>query len=154
MSRLVDDQRRGDARGKLNAGVPETPKERLENYLERVAKFVPVEIIAAFIAIRGWTPTSGTPQGWPPGLEAGIYFALVIATPIYFWKLGGGVPRKGLQCLISTISFIVWSYGIGGPFFWKAFGSLVSHQVEYQGFGAAVVVLWALALGLFKPGGK
>lgn len=149
MPRLVPNQRAAAAaaRGQLNAEEEPTPQRRLENYLERVAKYVPVEIIAAFVAIRGLL----SPSGIPSGAEFGLYGTLVVLTPAYLGKFGGPVPNKALQLTVATFSFVVWSYGIGGPFFFDALESAVGHKIQYPGLSGAVVVVWSLIVGLVEP---
>lgn len=150
MARLVADQDAGDARGSLNAGPKRAHRQRTEYYLERVAKYVPVEVIMVYLAIRSFAPPPG-PSAWPPILEFVIYGALVVATCTYLLKVGGTVPQKTMQVIIGTVSFIVWTYGIGGPFFFAALGSRVGVQLEHSGFAGAVVAVWSLFVGAFKP---
>jgi hypothetical protein len=167
MPRLVPDQRRRRAlearaaeapvRAELNAAEQPTPQQRLEDYLERVSKYIPVEIVAAFITVRGLVPSSvaenGTPasNAWPPALEIALYAAMVALTPLYLLRFGGAVPGKARQVAVATISFVVWTYGIGGPFFWGALGHALHVHIVYQGFAGALVVVWSLAIGLMKP---
>src|SRR5215467_11320999 len=99
MARLVSVR---GPRGKLNAAGEEPAKERLQDYLERVAKWVPAEILAAFLLIRGFAGPFGEPGSWPAGVHIGVYVALVIATPIYFLRVGEPVPKRGWQALICT----------------------------------------------------
>ena len=159
MTRLVDSPKPTRPRPsgpdkELAPGTPSGPPppgpNPLADYLERVAKYIPVEIIAAFLAIRGF---AGSPGTMPPGLEIALFAALVVMTPLYLLKLGGDVPRKGLQVGIATVSFVVWAYAIGGSFFW---GALVQFepfpdQIVYAGFAGALVVIWSLAAGLVHP---
>ena len=161
MSRLVPDQQaqrtnsRSDGetadRARLNAEEVPPTKEKLEDYLERVAKYVPVEIVAAFVTIRGLAPVHGTEAAWPAGLEIAVFVALVAATAGYLIKFGGSVPRKRLQIVISMVSFVIWSYGIGGPFFWGTLEAVTSTHLVYQGFAGALVIVWSLAIGLHNP---
>ncbi|HWA24352.1 MAG TPA: hypothetical protein VG734_01665 [Lacunisphaera sp.] len=149
MSRLVPDQRiaAAAARGQFNAATEPSKQEKLENYLERVAKFIPVEIVAAFITIRGLFSASG----WPHAIEFAIYGGLAFLTPVYLYFLGGAVPRKALQLIASTISFVVWSYGIGGPFFFDALAHAIGHKLDYPGLSGAIVIIWSLVIGLIQP---
>ncbi|HWU87410.1 MAG TPA: hypothetical protein VN253_09045 [Kofleriaceae bacterium] len=125
----------------------------LADYLERVAKYVPVEILAAFLAIRGFVVPQGKAGAMPPGLEIALFAALVVLTPLYLIKLGGDVPRKALQVAIATVSFVVWAYAIGGDFFWSAVAKLAGCDraaIVYEGFAGALVVIWSLAAGLVR----
>jgi hypothetical protein len=128
-----------------NAGQP------LEDYLERVAKYVPVEIIAAYLAIRGFLPEHGTDGAVPAWVEIAIYASLIVLTPLYLLRVARDVPDKRRQIAIAMVSFAVWSYAIGGPFFWAAVSSLASERFVYPGLAGALVVIWSLAAGLARP---
>jgi len=120
-------------------------------YFERVAKLVPVEIIAAYMVLRGFLPASGTDKGIPAPLEIAAYLALVVLTPLYLRRLAGRVPHVSKQLLLATISFVVWSYAIGGPFFWSALGRVTDTQIVYPGVAGLVAVLWSVGLGAIAP---
>jgi hypothetical protein len=130
---------------------PGAPGGPAQNYVERVAKYVPVEIIVAFTALRAVVPAHGSPDAIPATAELAIYFALVALTPAYLIKLGGNVPAKRLQVAVSTVSFVVWSYALGGSFFWPALESLLDGRVVYSGLSAALLVVWSLFAGLIDP---
>lgn len=134
-----------------DAAPPDGPK--LEDYLERVAKYVPVEIIGAYMAIRGAFPAHGTEDGLPTAVEIAVYLACLALTPLYLIKLGGDVPGKATQIAIACVSFVVWTYAIGGPFFWGALEAASATRIVYPGLAGALVVLWSLAAGLVKPEG-
>jgi hypothetical protein len=152
MPRLIPDQRsQGPGRGHLDAKVELTKEQKVENYLERVARYVPVEIVVAFLAIRGSLPASGTANAIPSTAEFVIYGALVVLTPLYLNKYGGAVPQKSLQLVVATASFVVWSYGIGGPFFFNALERATGMTVEYSGLSSAILVIWSLLIGLIEP---
>lgn len=157
MTRLVDSRRRVIAHpdhlpGSVRAPAPASASDQpLGDYLERVTKYVPVEIIAAFMLIRGLVESQGAP---PPSLEIILYIALVVLTPLYLMRMGGDVPSKTRQAAIATGSFVVWSYAIGGPFFWGAIATLAGvdlNKVVYLGSGGALAVIWSLVAGLARP---
>ena len=132
-------------------GAPPPPPDTLPDYLERVAKYIPVEIIVGFMAIRGYVPSQDTMR---PGMEIALFAALVALTPLYLIKLGGEVPRKTLQVAIATMSFVVWAYGIGGHFFWGAVAELAGvdlDRIVNPAFAGALVVIWSLGVGLVRP---
>jgi hypothetical protein len=150
MSRLVSNQATG--RALLNAEEAPPLKARAEDYLERVAKYVPAEILAVYLIVRGNMPPFGEPGSVPAWVHFALYGALVALTPFYFWMTGGNVPRKRAQMGIATTSFVIWSYGIGGPFFFKPLEHVLNTQLEYQGLAGCVVAVWALSAALLlKP---
>jgi len=129
-----------------------SPPSALQDYLERTVKYVPVEVITAFMVLRAVVPHHGTPDALPIPVELAFYGALVILTPLYLLRFGGNVPRKGLQVAVATVAFVVWSYATGGPFFWDALSEFLDHKkVLYEGFSGALLVLWSLIAGLIDP---
>lgn len=148
MSRLVSKQMRSAPDGiTLRSAV--TTTERLEDYLERIAKFVPAEILAVYMFLHGIIVRRASPL--PAGLEIAVYGLLVVLTAVYLWKLGGTVPRKAIQVVIGTISFVIWTYGIGETFFWLALGRLAGQPLVEPTIAGIVVVLWSLITGLVAP---
>ena len=126
----------------------------IADYLERVAKYIPVEIVSALLAIRSVVPAQGAPDALPVKLEIGLYALPVVLTPLYLLRLGGDVPQKTRQLAIAMVSFMVWSYAIGGPFFWSSLEELSNQQIIYPGLAGALVVIWSLAAGLFQPAAR
>jgi hypothetical protein len=125
--------------------------QRVDQFLEAIAKFVPVEIITVYMLIRGLSPSS---EGLPASLELVVYAVLIVLTAVYLNMFGGAVPNKRAQVLIGTISFVVWTYGIGGSIFWPAVERLTCTKIVYPSLGGIVVLLWSLVTGLINPGAK
>ena len=121
----------------------------LQDYVERVAKYVPVEVVLAYLTIQSiFAATSSSPA--PVAVEFVIYALLVVATTPYLIRFGGNVPNKKLQTVIGTVSFVVWTYGIGGQFFWVGLGHVLHTQLIYPSVAGSLVVVWSLATGLIN----
>jgi hypothetical protein len=142
MSRLIE-IREHDA-----PAVSADSSNGMGEYFERVAKLVPVEIIAAYMVLRGFLPASGSPGGIPAVVEIAGYIVLVALTPVYLRRLAGRIAGVGRQLAIATISFVVWSYAIGGPFFWSALERLTTTTIVFPGVAGLIAVLWSLSLGV------
>jgi hypothetical protein len=133
--------------GSLAKGLEPTSAE---HYFERVAKYVPIEIVAAYLALQ--TFFAGVANGAVPlALQIFVYLAFIGLTIGYLRAIGGDVHQKRAQIVIGTIAFVVWSYAIGGPFFWKAIESASETQLVYPFLQFAAVLLWTLGAGLFEP---
>jgi hypothetical protein len=140
MSRLIDPVPRG---GSLFAGNTKTAKT--QTYLERVAKYVPAEIIAAYltllpIVLSGTTADTTSRKVW-----LAVIFAIgTIFTPLYLWRFPGDLKVKWYHLVISTLAFVVWTYSIRGGLF--------DDVGLYSTVGAAVsLVVFTLTSGLFAP---
>lgn len=108
-----------------------------EEYLGRLLKLIPSEIVAAYMAIQGIIPKESAKWGLTV-----ISVILLIITP-YYLKTKQKVGKKS-QVLISTLSFIVWLYAIGGPFkYWN---------IQIDWVSSVIMVFWTMLVPqFFKP---
>lgn len=93
------------------------PAAQPDDYLAKVAKLIPAEIISAFVAIDAAVRSVG-PQVLGPTAYWGVSLMLLIITPIYIWRVTSDprLPTAWRQVVISTLSFAVWVFTLGGPF--------------------------------------
>ncbi len=108
----------------LNAG---------DNYMSRVLKHIPSEIVMAYVSIDGVLRTTyhtnvASERETLLRLLWIVSAALTILTPLWLWRVMR-VRRIG-QLLISTLSVPVWLFALGGPFalqpwYRPAFGAIV-----------------------------
>jgi hypothetical protein len=115
-----------------------------QQFTDKLVKFIPTEIIGAYTALAvflGYDYSDATPP--PPVIATQliqvVFFVLLILTPIYLRKISN--VTQHLQLLVSTISFAVWVYTLGGPFeVWGLHNAFVA---------PVLLVLWALIPPLF-----
>lgn len=124
-------------------------------WLERAAKYVPGEVVAAFKATYSLLAAVATdeplrvPLGW-------LAFAVfLVLTPVYLYKLHLAADASATwdklrpQLIIATIAFVVWAYALGGPF------SMAGQPVVWGGYrewaGGVVLILYTLAVGAYRP---
>lgn len=133
--------------------VPTTPSGSLsylgmtgegDDYLSRLAKYIPAEIVGLYLATSGVIPPE--PSGAPRWSAMWIIFLLNFAfVPLYFLFATTRNQKKPLwsQVILSSIAFPVWVFAIGGPF--KAFP-------WYQGWIASVTLAFTtVAFGFYQP---
>lgn len=106
---------------------------RADNYLSRVLKHIPSEIVMAYVAIDGVLRTSYSPNVWAERktLQTLLWItlaALTVLTP--FWLYRVMRVKRPSQLFISTLSVPVWLFALGGPFalldwYEPAFGAVV-----------------------------
>jgi hypothetical protein len=104
-----------------------------DDYLSRVLKHIPSEIVMAYVAIDGVPRTSYNANVWTERqtllkLLWIILAALTILTPFWLWRVMR--VRRLAQLFISTLSVPVWLFALGGPFalldwYEPAFGAIV-----------------------------
>ena len=121
-----------------------------DGYLERIAKYVPAEMLAFSIfinAILDQAVKSGgkltAMAGVPVMTIATIAFAAcMISTPLFVWY----VRQKGeawvINAFVSFLAFPVWSYAIGNVAF---------HDYRDGNLAAIVLVSFSLLSGLIAP---
>lgn len=122
--------------------VPQQFKKKGDNYLARVAKYVPSEILAAYITALGIINTVAE-----PGLKWWLYLAFLVLclvfTPIYFNQMANQGQPKAAQMVVSTLAFLVWAYSLGG--FFEVVG--IYHSVV----ASLVLIAFTLVSGAIVP---
>lgn len=96
-----------------------------EKYLGRLLKLIPSEMVAVYLAVQGIIP----PESAKWGLLI-VSLVLLIITPFYL-RMVQKVDRI-MQIILSSLSFAVWIYSMGGPFI---------HLKIYEPWIASVVIL-------------
>jgi putative Mn2+ efflux pump MntP len=121
---------------------------KLDGYFDKLMKYIPSEIIGAWIAIKGLIKSaSGVPAN---NLLWILFFLLTGLTAVYIFKQisvpeqTSSQPEKSsmtTQVIISTIAFIVWAFAIGE----EPFSSLPLYQPVY---GSIILILFNLIIPL------
>lgn len=93
----------------------------LENYMEKVTKLIPSEIIVAYLLLIGMAD-SVDEDIWK-------WIVLVICfvlTPVYLNTFAKDAKPKRNHLILSTIAFLVWAYAISGDKFIETFNSITA----------------------------
>ena len=90
-----------------------------DDYLSRVLKHIPSEIVMAYVAIDGILRTSYDPniRSERQTLQMLLWITLgilTVITPLWLLRVMG--VRRPSQLFISTLSIPVWLFALGGPF--------------------------------------
>jgi len=118
-----------------------------QDYKSKLLKLIPSEIIAAYMVIHGifggqvievGEKDLTNVVGWS------VFAALLILTPLYLVKIHN--VKSKAQILLTTLSFPVWVYTIGGPF--KMAGW---YQPQ---IASCILVVWTLIIPLVIVTGK
>jgi hypothetical protein len=95
--------------------VSDTYKDKLE----RVAKYIPGEILATYLFLNGISATAGGEKErlfW-----FGVAFLIcLVCTPLYFHFVSNPGDAIRNQQVVSSIAFVLWSYALGAGFFKEA----------------------------------
>ncbi len=121
-------------------------------YRDKLLKLIPTEIVAAYMVlagILGFGATAAAPSVQQPSrltdaelqpiLIQVVFFVLLVLTPVYLRKVSRvtGVAQLG----VTTLSFAVWVYTLGGPF--------IVWDIYYPLIASVILVLWSLITPLF-----
>jgi len=115
----------------------------LDTYFDRLIKYVPAEIIGAWVAVTGLIATeeeTNAALGW-------IVFGIgVIMTAAWIWKRTQvkDLPPAVAQIVISTLAFCVWVFALGGI----PFKNLAFYKPLY---GSLILILFSLVSALITP---
>jgi len=134
MSRIVEAKVITKGAGKLTAGEP-------KEYLERIAKYIPAEIVAAYLAANGFAESA--PDSRKLALFALIFLVCLACTPWYITRFGETRKAKIVNALVASAAFVVWSYALGG-----VFKQLGWHEPTTA---SVILILFSLISGRIQP---
>ncbi len=116
-------------------------------YQDKLLKLIPTEIVGAYMFLSG--VVSGGPES--AAQTAGnvlddnliyiVFFALLALTPLYLWRVSN--VTNVVQIIVTTVSYVVWVYTLGGPFsIWGIYSPAA---------GSVFLVIWTLAMPMLVP---
>ena len=91
-----------------------TPVPIPDNYISRLFKYIPSEIVAIYLSIDTIFKSTNITQCILHTLSWIVFLVLLILTPFYLWRVTK--VTKTTQLVISTLSFVVWVFALSGPF--------------------------------------
>jgi hypothetical protein len=115
----------------------------VKQYLERVAKYVPAEVVAAYIFANGLATSSP----WPGVLFILIFIICALCTPFYITRFTKTDKEAWTNGIVAFCAFIVWAYAIGGGFFpyFKLYNAPTA---------SVILIIFTLISGIFVPASK
>lgn len=106
MSRLHYDKQVNPNQPRAVSGEEEG---KAKGYLEKVAKLIPSEVIAGYLAMFGFVPLIQKPETHTM-VFWGIFILCQILTPIYLNSQAEEGKPKRVHLIVSSIAFTVWAY--------------------------------------------
>lgn len=109
-----------------------------DSYFDRLAKYVPVEIIGAYLLIEGLVKelTEGAAERWALLV---LFLCGLAATWLFAWRVLH-VARTA-QLVMSVLAFAVWVFATGGWFATLRFWAPGWGTVAVIAFGVAVRIV-------------
>jgi hypothetical protein len=139
--------------GVLQSGLGAVPMANAgpgDNYLERMVKYVPAEVIAGSMLINSILAqamksdgTTATMAGFPvTSIADGALILGLVLTPLFCWYVREDGDAWIVNALVSTVAFPFWAYLMGA----------VAFADHHDGNLAAILVLTFTAMsGLVSP---
>jgi hypothetical protein len=140
MGRLVEpsDAERSSGRSPLRSIA-----DAGNDYAARVAKYVPAEIVAAYLSLLGILNTVPREDPIRVIVAWGALVLCLVLTPVYFRLLARAGQPCVVQMVVSTAAFVVWAYALGGAF------EMVGYHKPW--LGSILLVCFTLISGLVRP---
>jgi hypothetical protein len=114
-----------------------------DDYLTRVAKYVPAEVVAAYLAGQSILAETALQPDVKKLVYVAFFGVLFICTPIYLSKKAQAGQPKRKHVVVGTVAFVFWVY---------ALGSLPQLLGFYSGtVGGLLLIVFSLAGGLVVP---
>lgn len=112
-------------------------------YLERIAKYIPAEVVAAYISASGAAPLARAP-GF---LVTLIFVVCLVCTPLYVTRFTTTKKESVVNSTMALLAFVVWAYATGVGLF------------QYLGWydaptASVLLALFTLASGAVVPVSK
>jgi len=106
----------------------------VDGYWDRLVKYVPVEIVAAWVALIPLLETLNTAANWL------VFSIMLVIAFVWILRLTGS---SYTQAAISAVSFGVWAFALdSGPF---------AQIPREPAWGSVVLVLTTLVFALIVP---
>jgi hypothetical protein len=103
--------------------------KEVQNYQDRLLKLIPSEIVGAYMVLQGIVPAAQAK--WATTIISAI---LLLFTPLYLNRIQK--VNRLPQLVITTFSFAVWVYSLGGPFqYWGLYQAWL---------GSVILILWTV----------
>jgi len=116
-----------------------------EDYMGRLLKYIPAEIVGLYLAAKGIVIGSGASD-----TDTILWFTAALSwilVPIYLWVATSQDGEKPLllQIFLGTIAFPIWIFAIGGP------PLTMDWYAHNQYIGSLLLIFATFVFGLIKP---
>jgi hypothetical protein len=118
---------------------------KVDEYFDRVIKYIPSDVVGAWLAVTGFIPQANTAD---PNSETVLWLAFVVGAVLTaVWTAiqtrEEGKPPAVLQIAVSTAAFVIWVIALGRPF-----NTIPGYQPYY---GSLLLIAFTLISGRLVP---
>jgi hypothetical protein len=133
------------AKGPKLANQPPDPNAGFKEYLQRLIKMIPGEIVGLYMIGSGFIP-----KGEPLALVIWSVVCLILLIALRIWGTADpveGKPSQPIPVFISAVAFVIWLYWLGGPF-----SAYPEHNLHIDYVGSLLVLVWSFIVPLIYKG--
>jgi len=124
------------------------PADPPDDYLDRVAKYIPAETLTAYVAIQSFVER---PEAGPPFWWIIVFLILLIGTPLYIRLRRKEGQVWKLHALIGTLGFLIWSYALHDNDKFSPWGDGILNIPHDAIFAGVLLIIFPFITGLFIP---
>jgi hypothetical protein len=117
--------------------------KRETGYAERTAKYIPGEVLAAYVSINSILGSVDAKDQLLAPASWFVFGLCLVVTPLYLRALAIRPEPPWTHLAISTAAFAVWAYALGGPF--------ALSGIQKPWLGSILLILFTLLAGLIEP---
>jgi hypothetical membrane protein len=126
------------------ASGPPSPSTGMQEYMERLVKLIPGEVVGLYLVGVGVIPLNANPRYY--AYWAAICLLLVIVVRAYGTSdRVNNVPVEWITVFVSTVSFVLWLYTMQGPL--QTFGGFGEPFM-----GSLAILVWTFVVPYFYKG--
>jgi len=132
-------------------GVAVAAAPGVDGYFDRLVKYIPADVVAAYVAVQGVLPgvrAGETPA--PTWLTWGLIAVFAAITAVWTYRQTRTPAARApaaTQVITATAGFLVWAFALGG----EPFASLGWYG-DMPYLGSIVLVVFMLAAATVVPG--
>jgi len=126
---------------------PKAPDDRTSSYFEKLIKYIPGELNAAYIAIDGILREELVSDPVAPWLYWGVFLFLLVLTPLYIkYRPTKEAVEQSVRfhCCAATVAFAVWVFALGGPF------AISFPDIYRPVYGSLLLILTTLTIPIIE----
>lgn len=114
--------------------------QNFSDYLEKVSRLIPAEVLAGYLAMMGFV---GSINGAETQKIANwiIFGACLVLTPLYLNNVAVPNRPKRNHLIVSTVAFVVWAYVTTGA-------QLLGPELFSQAIASIVLIMFSLISAL------
>ncbi len=130
-----------------NSDTPTPPDPRTSSYFEKLIKYIPGELNAAYIAIDGILREEMVSDPIAVWLYWGVFVFLLVLTPLYIkYRPSEEAEKQSVRfhCCAATVAFAVWVFALGGPF------ALTFPDIYRPVYGSLLLILTTLTIPIIE----